>query len=177
MPSRTSGMSLFPTPNLGLQSKWDRTPTEPSSTPTARSAPKQIVLAPQIPCYFCSLVFPIDLRAKVNHACGSLLVLFNLACKRGVVPPGSVPFWKMHQLLPLLELHFKEAWISKQAVRDYILEGEITGHRKPQPGLAEPTKGTDEDTAPCEWSTSIGQVQAAVYRFSFSFRSLWSPPA
>lgn len=99
-----------------------------SSTPTTRSTPKQILLAPQIPCYFCSLVFPIDLRAKVNYSCGSLLVLFNLGYKMRFVPPGSVPSWEMHQLLPLLQLHFKEAWISKRAVRDYILEGEIIGH-------------------------------------------------
>lgn len=87
-----------------------------------RSAPKQILLAPQIPCYFCSLVSPIDLRAKVNGACGSLLVLFNLGYKMGLGPPGSVPFWKIHQVLPLLRLYFKTAWLSKHTVGDCILE-------------------------------------------------------
>lgn len=149
---------------------------ECSCTPTTRSVPKQRLLAPQIPCYFCSLVFPIDLRAKVNYTCGSLLVLFNLAYKMGFVPPGSAPSWKMHQLLPLLQLHFKEAWISKHAVRGCILEGEVTGHRKPLPGLAETTIGTEEDADPGEWSASTEQVQAAVHRFSLSFPCLWSPP-
>lgn len=162
LPSRISCVSIFPTPNLGLQSRWDRTPTGVLIHAHARSTPRQILLAPQIPCYFCSLVSPIDLRAKVNYACGSLLVLFNLGYKMGFVPPGSVPSWKMHQLLPLLQLHFKEARVSKHAVRDCVLEGGNNRDPKPQPGLAEPTERTDEDVAPSELLAPTSKSKSCV---------------